>query len=128
MNIGVKIKELAVKKNLTLADLAKAMGKTKQAVYEMVEKEDVNTQILKQLSLIYDVPITFFFGISDDVVSDLQDTVSHLEKENKRLKNEVEKLRSCHNSSTKVVVELDVTPDEFIKMGLKDKVIQVLNK
>ncbi|MDR2407950.1 MAG: helix-turn-helix domain-containing protein [Bacteroidales bacterium] len=30
--------------------------------------------------------------------------------------------------STKVLVELDVSTDEFIKMGLKDKVIQVLNK
>ena len=32
------------------------------------------------------------------------------------------------NSSTRVIIELDVTQDEFIKMGLKDKVIQVLNK
>lgn len=31
-------------------------------------------------------------------------------------------------SSTKVLVELDVTPDEFIQMGLKDKIIRVLNK
>lgn len=47
MSIGLKIKELASKKNITLADLAKRLGKTKQAVYEMVEKEDVNTSILK---------------------------------------------------------------------------------
>lgn len=31
-------------------------------------------------------------------------------------------------SSTKVLVEIDVNNDEFIKMGLKDKIIQVLNK
>ncbi len=31
-------------------------------------------------------------------------------------------------SNTKVLVELEVSPDEFIKMGLKDKVIQVLEK
>lgn len=31
-------------------------------------------------------------------------------------------------NSTKVIVELDVSQDEFIKMGLKDKVIQILNK
>jgi transcriptional regulator with XRE-family HTH domain len=31
-------------------------------------------------------------------------------------------------ATTKVLVELDVSTDEFIKMGLKDKVIQVLNK
>lgn len=33
-----------------------------------------------------------------------------------------------NNTPTKVIVELDVSQDEFIKMGLKDKVIQVLNK
>lgn len=32
------------------------------------------------------------------------------------------------NSSTKVIIELDVTPDEFVSMGLKDRVIKVLNK
>ena len=32
------------------------------------------------------------------------------------------------DSSTKVLIELDVTQDEFISMGLKDKVIKVLNK
>lgn len=31
-------------------------------------------------------------------------------------------------SSTKVLVEFEVSNDEFIKMGLKDKIIQVLNK
>lgn len=47
MSIGLKIKELADRKNITLADLAKRIGKTKQAVYEMVDKEDVNTSILR---------------------------------------------------------------------------------
>ncbi|MDR1523909.1 MAG: helix-turn-helix domain-containing protein [Tannerella sp.] len=31
-------------------------------------------------------------------------------------------------SSTKVLVELDVSNDEFIKMGLKDMIVQVLSK
>lgn len=61
MNIGLKIKELASEKNLTLADLAKRLGKTKQAVYEMVEKEDVNTSILKKLCSEFNVPISYFF-------------------------------------------------------------------
>lgn len=29
---------------------------------------------------------------------------------------------------TKVLVELEVSTDEFIKLGLKDKVLQILNK
>jgi transcriptional regulator with XRE-family HTH domain len=31
-------------------------------------------------------------------------------------------------ASTKVLVEFEVTNDEFIKMGLKDKIVQVLSK
>lgn len=61
MSIGLKIKELASEKNITLADLAKRLGKTKQAVYEMVEKEDVNTSILKKLCSEFNVPISYFF-------------------------------------------------------------------
>lgn len=128
MNIGLKIKELAGKKNLTLADLAKAMGKTKQAVYEMVEKEDVNTSILKQLSAIYEVPISFFFGEGDEEIGAVKERLAKLEQENEQLKLELKRVRQGQNSPTKVVVELEVTQDEFIKMGLKDKVIRVLNK
>jgi hypothetical protein len=32
------------------------------------------------------------------------------------------------SDTTKVLVELDISTDEFIKMGLKEKIIQVLNK
>lgn len=46
------------------------------------------------------------------------------EREIKRLQTLLDNQRK----STKVVVELDVTQDEFIKMGLKDKVIQISNK
>jgi transcriptional regulator with XRE-family HTH domain len=31
-------------------------------------------------------------------------------------------------NSTKVIVEFDVSSDEFLKLGLKDKVLQVINK
>ena len=60
MSIGLKIKELADRKNITLADLAKRIGKTKQAVYEMVDKEDVNTSILRKLSAEFNIPICYF--------------------------------------------------------------------
>ena len=31
-------------------DLAKRLGKTKQAVYDMLDKEDVNTSLLRELA------------------------------------------------------------------------------
>ena len=65
MSIGLKIKELADRKNITLADLAKRIGKTKQAVYEMVDKEDVNTSILRKLSAEFNIPICYFFEVKE---------------------------------------------------------------
>ena len=48
------------KEKMDAPTLARRLGKTKQAVYDMLEKEDVNTAILRQLSDIFKVPVTFF--------------------------------------------------------------------
>lgn len=46
------------------------------------------------------------------------------------LKKEVERFAILNKQKTftKVVVELNLDNDEFVKLGLKDKIIQVLNK
>ena len=64
MKIGLVIKELMLKQNIEVADLAKRWGKTKQAVYDMLDKEDVNTSLLRELAAIFNVPITIFFDNS----------------------------------------------------------------
>ena len=64
MKIGLVIKELMLKLNIEVADLAKRLGKTKQAVYDMLDKEDVNTSLLRELAAIFNVPITIFFDNS----------------------------------------------------------------
>jgi transcriptional regulator with XRE-family HTH domain len=64
MKIGLVIKELMLKQNIEVADLAKRLGKTKQAVYDMLDKEDVNTSLLRDLAAIFNVPITIFFDNS----------------------------------------------------------------
>lgn len=64
MKIGLVIKELMLKQNVEVADLAKRLGKTKQAVYDMLDKEDVNTSLLRELAAIFNVPITIFFDNS----------------------------------------------------------------
>ena len=64
MKIGLVIKELMLKQNIEVAVLAKRLGKTKQAVYDMLDKEDVNTSLLRELAAIFNVPITIFFDNS----------------------------------------------------------------
>lgn len=127
MNIGLKIKELASKEKLDVSELAKRLGKSKQAVYDLLEKEDLNTSILKQLSQILNVPITAFFQEKLET-QNVQEELEKARMEIEHLKAGNAMLRYKEKKSAKVVVELDVDEDEFVKMGLKDKVIQILNK
>lgn len=130
MHIGLRIKELASKENLEIPVLAEKLGRSKQAVYDMLSKQDLNTSVLRELSIILKVPITAFFQENDDINSDksVQEKLEFAYKEIERLKRELEETRCHHRKPTRVVIELDVDNDEFIKMGLKEKVVQILNK
>lgn len=50
-----------LKEKLEIPDLAKKLGKSKQAIYDLLEKDDVNTSLLRDLSSVFNVPITIFF-------------------------------------------------------------------
>lgn len=130
MNIGLRIRELASKENLEISAIAEKLGKSKQAVYDMLSKQDLNTSVLRELSVILKVPIIAFFQETDNNNFDtsIQEKLESAYKEIERLKRELEGTRCHHRKPTRVVIELDVDNDEFIKMGLKDKVVQILNK
>lgn len=61
MEIGLRIKELMFQENIEIPELAKKLGKTKQAIYDILDKKDVNTSLLRDLASIFNVPITAFF-------------------------------------------------------------------
>lgn len=128
MNIGLRIKELASKEKLEISDLAVKLGKTKQAVYDMMSKQDLNTSVLRELAVIFKVPIIAFFQEDYMEQNTLQTELDFAKKEIERLTIENDRLKKGKRTSTKVVVELDVDDNEFVKMGLKDKVIQILNR
>jgi transcriptional regulator with XRE-family HTH domain len=86
-NIGLKIKELMGQEKIDTPELAKRIGKTKQAVYAMLEKEDINTAVLRDISKVFNVPITFFFGDSS------QENIDLLKNEIQSLKDELQRLR-----------------------------------
>lgn len=126
MSIGQKIKNLASQKNITLAELAKRLGKTKQAVYEMVEKEDVNTSILRQCIEIFKVPSSYFF---DDENDSQEKFTRESSGDIEYYKNEVARLQKLlmKKKTTKIVVELELNEDEFAALGVKKKVEQMLD-
>lgn len=82
---------------------------------------DIKISTIESLADVLGVSTSVFFGAGNTVS---EESLNIYEREIARLQTLLDKQKK----STKVVVELDVTQDEFIKMGLKDKVIQILNK
>lgn len=98
MNIGLKIRELMSKEKIDAPTLAKNIGKTKQAVYDILDKEDLNTSLLRKLAKVFNVPITYFF--TDDAESiDSQVELENLRKEVEQLRDEVNRLRDIKFTS-----------------------------
>ena len=82
---------------------------------------DIKISTIESLANVLGVSTSVFFN---DYENFDEEKLNLYEREIKRLQT----LLDNQKRATKVVVELDVTQDEFIKMGLKDKVIQILNK
>lgn len=92
MCIGLKIKELMSKEKMDAPALARRLGKTKQAVYDMLEKDDLNTSILRTLAGIFNVPVTFF--LTDDNSGECnQEELDLLRREIVTLKEEIQRLK-----------------------------------
>lgn len=109
---------------------AKSIGTTYQTMYNIIYKGSVcKVDLLQKIARFYNVPVGYFFdedtlSPSDTITKELYEAREKI----KSLEKELEILKSCGRKSTKVIVELDVDDDEFIKMGLKEKVIQILNR
>ena len=92
MCIGLKIKELMSKEKMDAPALARRLGKTKQAVYDMLEQDDLNTSILRTLAGIFNVPVTFF--LTDDNSGECnQEELDLLRREIVTLKEEIQRLK-----------------------------------
>lgn len=124
-----KLKVLFEKSDDKYADSQK-IGTTYQTMYNIIYKGSVcKVDLLQKIASFYKVPVGYFFD--EEPISSNEDITNELNiayQEINKLKKEIELLRLGKRGSTKVVVELDVDDDESIKMGLKDKVIQILNK
>ena len=128
LHIGQKISEMVSQEKLDVNTIAERLGKSKQAVYDMFSKEDLNTSLLRQFSDILNVPLAFFFD--EEGVVDLEyKNLAEANEEIKKLREEVVILKSgVKPTSAKVLLELELNKEEIVKLNLKDKVIQILNQ
>ena len=125
MNI-TKLNELVSNSKLNKAQLAERCGISRTTLDNVLSGADAKVSTIESLAKALCVSAGVLF---DDNYLDYNSVKSKDEIET--YKNEIARLQSLLNKqkkSTKVIVELDVDDDEFIKMGLKEKVIQILNK
>lgn len=96
--------EIRNKRNYTQEQVSSYLNMS-QSGYALIERGERGLQfeLLERIALLYDMDVVDVIKYPDIYVKN-------------------------NNRSTRVLVELDVEDDELIKMGFKDKVIQVLNK
>lgn len=121
-NMDFKLLNRLVSENkLGKAQIAEMAEISRTTLDNAINGADIKISTIESLAKVLGVSPSIFFG-GDSTID--EENLNMYEKEIKRLQTLLDNQRK----STKVVVELDVTQDEFIKMGLKDKVIQILNK
>lgn len=119
MNFSL-LNKLVSESKLGKVRIAEEAGISRTTLDNALNGADMKISTVESLANVLGVSPSVFFEDEDTVKT----SMNHYEKEIQRLQT----LLDSQRKSTKVVVELDVTPDEFIKMGLKDKVIQILSK
>lgn len=120
MNFNV-LNKLVNNSKLGKAKIADAAQISRTTLDNALNGADIKVSTIESLAKVLGVSPSVFFG---DESAMNEENMNIYQKEIKRLQTLLDNQRK----STKVVVEFDVTSDEFIKMGLKDKVIQILEK
>lgn len=63
MHIGNEIKGIVKRQsNIDTSKLARKIGMSRQGLYEVYKKDDINTKMLKNICEALDIPVTYFFG------------------------------------------------------------------
>lgn len=122
MNIN-KLRSLVADSKLNKVQLAEKCGFTRVTLDNILQGGDAKISTIETLARVLGVSVASLFDDSVDKGDD--DTIKKYQEEIERLQSLLDKQRKM---STKVVIEFDVDSDEFIKLGLKDKVAKVLNK
>ena len=63
-DIGLLIKQLCEKKNITAIMFSQKIKKSTQAVYDIYKRSSIDTDLLKDICIALDTPITYFFDES----------------------------------------------------------------
>lgn len=105
LHLGKKVERLIKLNGDTVEDLSKKMGYTKAGLHKILNKPDLNTEILKKIAETYRVDIGYFFSgdfsqkgkinaVGEPIVTYRDNEEQKLlEKENEGLRTEIRLLR-----------------------------------
>lgn len=122
-----KLKTLVDNGKFSKVEISDMCNISRTTLDNVLSGADAKVSTIEALAKCFGVSVGYLFEDEECATTDneVRTKLYEAEKEIEILKRMLE---SSPRRSTRVVVELDVDDDEFIKMGLKDKVIQVLNK
>lgn len=104
INIGEKIKQVIAEKGITKAELSRRLNVRPQSVDYLVSRKSVDTDMLYNISLALDYDFALLYSIKKEQTD--CDTVKKTEIPIK----------------TKVIVELELTPDEMKNLNILDRI------
>ena len=125
MNIK-RLNKLINSSKLNKVQIAERCGISRTTLDNVLAGADAKISTIESLAKVLEINVGYLFNDTDEGILSITS-----DSELDFYKKEVDRLKTLLNrqkKSTKVIVEIEVDDDEFIKMGLKDKVIQVLDK
>ena len=125
MNIK-RLNKLINSSKLNKVQIAERCGISRTTLDNVLAGADAKISTIESLAKVLEINVGYLFNDPDEGILSITS-----DSELDFYKKEVDRLQTLLNrqkKSTKVIVEIEVDDDEFIKMGLKDKVIQVLDK
>lgn len=126
MNIN-RLNELFESSNETKVVIANKVGVTTQTLANVLSGADAKVSTIEALAKCFGVSVGYLFE-EDGYPSNDNEVRTKLEEAQKEIAILKKMLENASRKPRRVVIELDVDDDEFIKMGLKDKIIQILDK
>lgn len=105
--IGQIIKEVVETKNYRVSVLAKKINLSRNNIYDIYERSSIDTDLLKKIGHVLEYDF-FQHLISSETIN---------------------KIKISENLETsKVLVEIQLSRDEMVKIGFEEKVLKVLNR
>lgn len=120
-----KLKEFVDNGKFSKVEISEMCSISRTTLDNVLSGADAKVSTIESLAKCFGVSVGYFFE-EDDHTTSSSEVHTKLEEAQKEIVLLKKMLESASRKPRRVVIELDVDDDEFIKMGLKDKIIQVL--